>query len=211
MSEAGDISCLVVDDHPVVREGLVRRLAEEADIEVAGQAESGPAALEMIGRRRPDVAVVDLGLPGMDGLELCREVQARGDPTGIVIYTGSEDIALLEAGLEAGAAGFVVKTGPPAALVHAVRAVAQGRTYIDPTLTVSLLGRRDEAVRAPLSDREREVLGLIAGGRTTEQAAAELHLSATTVRTHVERAMQKLSARNRTHAVAEALRQRLIT
>jgi DNA-binding NarL/FixJ family response regulator len=204
------ISCLIGDDHAVVRSGLALFLSRQPDIEVVGQAGDGEAMLALIERRRTDVAIVDAKMPGADGIEVCRRVAAAGWGTAIVLYTAYEDLAVLDEALEAGAKGFVLKSSPPEDLARALRAAAGGATFVDSTLVSSLLTRREGDTRAVLSPRETEVLQLIADGLTTEAAAQKLFLSPATVRSYAESAMSKLETRNRTHAVAAALRLHLI-
>jgi DNA-binding NarL/FixJ family response regulator len=207
--EASIIRCLVADDHPAVRAGLVAVLGAEEDIEVVGDAGDGEEAVALTERRRPQVAVVDMRMPRMDGVEYCQAVAGEDGPA-IVLYTGYSDGELLETALNAGARGFVLKTGPMSDVVRAVRAVASGSPYVDPGLTSMLLERRAHSEESALSRRETEVLQLLANGLTTDGAAGELFLSPTTVRSYAESGMEKLEASNRTHAVAEAIRRRLI-
>jgi DNA-binding NarL/FixJ family response regulator len=201
-------TCVIADDHPMILDAIARQLSRQADLQVTGQANSGSDLLDLVERTRPDVAIVDVSMPGVDGIEVCRRVRAAAWPTRIVLFTGSADVALLERGLLEGAAGFVLKTSDPHVLIDAVRAVADGHDYVDPTLTAAFLQVRRDGLR--LSKREQQILQLVAQGRTTRAAAEELRLSPTTVRDYVDSAIRKLSAENRTHAVAEALRLRLI-
>jgi two-component system, NarL family, response regulator DevR len=208
--EIGQIRCLIGDDHEALRKGLVAFLESEDDIEVVGQASDGTQLLSMIERRRPDVTVTDLRMPGLNGIEICREVETRGLPTAVVLYTGFGEPQLLESALEAGARGFVLKSGPPNDLLRAVRLAHNDETYVDATLTSALLEHRGRDVRSVLSRREKEVLQHLAEGMTTEDVATQLFLSPATVRSYTESAIRKLETRNRTHAVAQALRLELI-
>lgn len=208
---ASTITCLVGDDHAALRKGLVSLLEAERDISVVGQAEDGPAALALAERRCPDITIVDLRMPGMDGVEFCREVASSQLDTSVVIYTAFDELEALDMALEAGASGYVLKSGPPHEVVRAVRSVHEGHTYIDPSLAGSLLERRVHQQGSVLSAREREVLQLLADGHTTEAAGRQLYLSPATVRSYAENAMHKLEARNRVQAVANALRLGLIT
>jgi DNA-binding NarL/FixJ family response regulator len=202
------VTCVVIDDHPALVEA-VRRLLEGRGIAVAGTAETGEEGLELVRRERPQVAVVDLRLPGMSGLDLAREVARTVPETGIVVYTGFGDRAVLVEALDVGARGFVLKEAPLEDLVRAVRAAAAGGTYVDPVLGAELAG--DAADGAPrLTQRERDVLRLLAEGLSNEQAGQRLFISAETVRTHVRSAMGKLNAETRTQAVATAIRNSLI-
>jgi DNA-binding NarL/FixJ family response regulator len=205
------ITCLVGDDHEALRRGLTALLDAEDDIRVVGQAASGPETLALAERRAPDVTIVDLRMPEMDGVEICRQVTERGLPTSVVVYTAFDEIEALELALSAGAAGYVLKSGPPNELVRAVRMVHMGREYVDPMLSGALLARRSAVAASVLSVRETEVLQLLAEGMTTDAVARHLFLSPATVRTYAENAMHKLEATNRVHAVAKALRLGLVT
>lgn len=207
---ASNITCLVGDDHEALRRGLVALLDAEQDISVIGQAGDGPQALAMVERRRPNVTIVDLRMPGMDGVEFCRQVSDSSYGTSVVIYTAFDELEALDSALNAGASGYVLKSGPPAELLRAVRMVHAGHDYIDPSLASGLLARRVAAGSSLLSNRETEVLQLLADGLTTEAVGRQLYLSPTTVRSYAENAMHKLEARNRVHAVANALRLGLV-
>jgi DNA-binding NarL/FixJ family response regulator len=208
--EAQKISCVIGDDHAVVRKGLVEYLRAEADIQVLGEAADGAEALALAERRAPDVLVLDVHMARVTGVEVCREVVARGLPTKVVLYTGYDDVELLDEALEAGAAGFVVKSGPPADVARALRFAMAGQIYVDASLAGALVRRRAAPVRRLLSQREEEVLGLLADGCTTDEAAGRLFLSPATVRTYAESAMHKVEARNRAHLVAKSLRMGLL-
>ena len=208
---ADNITCLVGDDHEALRRGLVALLDAEDDISVIGQAGDGPKTLALLERRRPNVTIVDLRMPGMDGVEFCRQVSEADLGTSVVIYTAFDELEALDMALDAGASGYVLKSGPPAELLRAVRMVHSGHDYIDPALAGGLLARRVAAGNSLLSGRENEVLQLLADGLTTEGVGRELYLSPTTVRSYVENAMHKLEARNRVHAVAQALRLGLVS
>lgn len=208
--QGSSISCLVGDDHEALRKGLVTLLEAEQDIRVIGQAGSGPEALALVERRRPDVTVIDLRMPGMDGVELCRRVRDTQLGTAVVVYTAFDELEALSMALDAGAHGYVLKSGPPGELVRAVRMVHSGQAYIDPALAGGLLEHR-LAAGSLLSGRETEVLQLLADGLTTEAVGRRLFLSASTVRSYAENAMHKLEATNRVQAVAKALRLGLVT
>ena len=206
MTPASRTNCVVGDDHELLRRGMSSLFTAEGGLSLVGEAGSGDEALELIERSRPDVAVLEARLPGMDGLEVCRQVGTRGLPTRIVLYTAHRDLDLLEDALAAGASGYVVKTSPPADLVRAVRGVHAGRPYVDAELAAGLLGRRSRRDGALLSPREREVLQLLSHGLTTDGVGRDLYLSPATVRSYAESAIRKLGAENRLHAVANALR-----
>ena len=210
MPSERQIRCVIGDDHETLRRGLVALFEAEDDLTVVGQAGDGNEALALTDRRRPDVTVIDVRMPGMDGIEFCRDVALRHLPTSVVLYTAFEDLDALEAAMEAGARAYVLKSGPPRDLLRAVRMVDAGQPYIDATLAAGLLERRAAAATSLLSPREVEVLQHLANGLTTEAAGQQLFLSPATVRSYTENAMHKLEARNRVHAVVTALRLGLI-
>jgi DNA-binding NarL/FixJ family response regulator len=204
------IRCVVFDDHPAIVDAVARFLAGEDGLEIVGTAGDGIAALACIEENRPEVAVVDVHMPGMTGIELARRVSTDMPATSVILYTGFAERALVVEAIDAGAKGFVLKESPLPDLVRAIRLVAEGRTYVDAVLA-SVLAGPDVTARIPgLTKREREVLRLLADGMRNEDAARELSISPLTIRTHVEKAMTKLEADTRTQAVATALRMSLI-
>ncbi len=205
-----EISCVVGDDHEALRRGLVAVLEAEADLRVIGQARDGRELLELAERRKPDVTIVDAAMPTLDGIEFCRAITSRPDPPAVVVYSGEAGPEILQSALDAGARGFLVKSGPTQDVVRAVRAVHAGLPYVDARLGASLVERRPAAA-TPLSEREFQVLQHLAHGLTTERVGKELFLSPATVRSYAENAMRKLEAHNRVHAVAIALRLGLIS
>jgi DNA-binding NarL/FixJ family response regulator len=205
------LTCLVADDHPAMVEAICAVL-EDHDIEVAGRARDGEEAYAKIDTRRPAVALVDVRMPGLSGLDLVRRgVRARLE-TQFILYTGYGDRALLTEALDAGARGFLMKEAPLADLVRAVEIVARGGTYVDPVLAGVFATSNDNGSGAPpqLTQREREVLRLLSDGFANEEIGRELFISPETVRTHIRKAMGKLGAETRTQAVAKALRLSLI-
>jgi DNA-binding NarL/FixJ family response regulator len=196
------VNVVVVDDHVALRRGMELLLRREG-YHVVGTADDAEQAEQLILRRRPDVALVDLSLPGENGADLTRRLLEHEPELRIILYTGSADEEELLDGLRAGAAGFALKSGDPNELKAAIRTVAEGGDYIDPRLTPLL--RRAAPGRKLLSPREREVLELLAHGLSGEDAAKQLYLSSETVRTHVRNAMAKLDASTRVHAVALAM------
>jgi DNA-binding NarL/FixJ family response regulator len=199
------ITVLVADDHPAVLEAVAAYLAH-AGIEVVGRAADGERALELIERRRPQVALVDVRMPRVSGIEVARQLRGRGSATALLLYSGYGDRALLLEALDAGVRGFVLKEAPLGDLLRAVTAVAAGESWIDPVLAGSLATQLPE-----LTQRERDVLRLLADGNSNEEIGKRLFISAETVRTHLRKAMDKLDAETRTQAVARALRDRLIS
>jgi DNA-binding NarL/FixJ family response regulator len=204
------VTCLIGEDHALMREALTACLRGTPEVHVLGVAPDGQALLGLIERRRPDIVIADVHMPRLDGIEICRAVAERFPEARVILYTGDEDVDMLETALEAGASGFVVKSGPPTDLLRAIRVAMKGQVYIDSSLVSALLARRGEKRRSPFSGREMEVLGLLAEGWTTNEVAGILYLSPATVRSYAESAMHKLDARNRPHLIAKSLRMGLL-
>lgn len=207
---SGDaITCLVADDHPAMVEAVAEVLGENG-YAVVGRARDGREALEKIEARRPRIALVDVRMPRIGGIEVARRAAASAPDTAVVLYTGYGERALLLEAMDAGARGFLLKEAPLADLVRAIEIVAGGGTYVDPVLAGYLASPR-AAERLPnLTQRERDVLRLLSDGLSNEEIGKRLFISPETVRTHVRKAMDKLNADTRTQAVATALRQSLI-
>jgi DNA-binding NarL/FixJ family response regulator len=197
------VNVVIVDDHVALRRGM-ELLLRRAGHHVVGTADDAETGEALILRRRPDVALVDLALPGKSGAELTRSLVRSAPEQRIILYTGAADERQLLDALDAGAAGFALKSGDPEELEQAIRTVAAGGDYLDPRLT-PLLARGENGRQKTLSPREREILGLLSQGLSGEEAAQKLYLSSETVRTHVRNAMHKLGAATRVHAVALAL------
>jgi len=205
------IRLLVADDHPAILDAVAKFIAEEEDIELVARAADGEQALRLIETRQPDVAVLDIRMPKLGGIEILRKLAEAKNALPVILFTGYPERGLLLECLDVGARGFVLKESPLADLMRAVTIVAHGGTYIDPVLAGVLAGPQ-VAERLPvLTKREREVLRLLSDGMRNEQVASELLISPLTVRSHVKNAMEKLEADTRTQAVASALRQSLIT
>ena len=182
----------------------------ETGIEVIGRAANGEEALAKIETRRPAVAIVDVRMPRLGGVELARQAASRAPDTALIFYTAYGDRALVTEALDVGVRGFVLKEAPLTDLVRAVEEVAAGGTYVDPVLA-GVLATATVAKDLPaLTQRERDVLRLLADGLSNEEIGKRLYISPETVRTHVRKAMEKLDADTRTQAVATALRQSLI-
>ena len=204
---------LVVDDHPLFRDAMVRLLRSWAEVEVIGEAASGRAALERIRADPPDVAVVDLRMPDVDGVQLCAAVERDGLETRVLIVSGYDDDELVYAALEAGAAGYVPKDSPREEVARAVLAVAHGEMAIAPRLAGGLASQirlRRERAGPLLTDREREVLALLAEGRSAPEIGRTLFLATSTVKSHLAHLYEKLGVSDRAAAVAEAMRRGLI-
>jgi DNA-binding NarL/FixJ family response regulator len=208
-SGQGPITCVVADDHPAVLEAVAEFLVQ-GGIEVIARARDGEEALEKIEQRKPQVALVDVRMPKLGGIELTRRAQRSTPDTSILLYTGYGDRALLTEALDAGVRGFVLKEAPMDDLLRAVQSVASGGTYVDPVLAGTLAASSIGNKLPELTQRERDVLRLLADGLANEEIGKRLYISAETVRTHVRKAMDKLDADTRTQAVARALRDRLI-
>ncbi len=207
MEERNAIEVFVVEDHLAVRRGLELLLRSE-QMRIAGVAGDVDDATALLSRRRFDVALIDLNLPGGSGLEIVRQLLERDRAAAIVLHTGVTDPRQLRDASLAGARGFVLKASHPDALITAVRRVAGGGTYVDPHLAPALSAGQSPGDLAKLTAREREVLDLLAQGDTGQQVADQLYLSPETVRTHVRNAMAKLGARTRVQAVALVVRAR---
>ena len=201
---------MVADDHPAVLEAVAGFLVESG-VDVVGRASDGEGALALIEQRAPAVALVDVRMPKLGGIEVARRAKQRAPGTSVILYTGYGDRALLTEALDVGVGGFVLKEAPLDDLLRAVRTVAGGTTYVDPVLAGTLAASAVGSELPDLSRRERDVLRLLADGLSNEEIGKRLFISAETVRTHVRRAMEKLDADTRTEAVARALRERLIT
>ena len=201
--------CLVADDHPAVLAAVCAFLTEEG-IEVVARARNGQEAVEKIESMQPTVAIVDLRMPELSGIEVAREAARTAPATGVILYTGAAEQALLVEAVDAGARGFVLKEAPLADLVRAIETVHAGGTYVDPVLAGTLASGSATGRLVELTRREREVLRLLADGKRYDEIGRDLFISPETVRTHVQKAMKRLDATTRTQAVATALRQTLI-
>jgi DNA-binding NarL/FixJ family response regulator len=188
----------------------VSEVLQHHGIQVIGEAADGEEALAKIETRKPDVALVDIRMPRLSGVEVARRAARVSPDTAVILYSGYGDKALLMEALDAGVRGFVLKEAPLVDLHRAIETVAAGGTYVDPVLA-GALATAEVTQRLPtLTQRERDVLRLLADGQTNEEIGKTLFISPETVRTHVRKAMTKLEADTRTEAVAKALRQRLI-
>jgi len=203
-----EITVLIVDDHEVVREGLRLALLRSTHIRVVGEAPDGETAVALVERRRPDVVIMDLRMPQMDGIEATEEIIRRVPDARVLVFTAYSERALLQRGLESGARGYVLKEAPHEILLRAIEKVAAGETFIDPSLLPSLATGRDG--QDILTQREREILQLLADGMSNADAAQQLFISQETVKSHVRHILAKLEAETRTQAVAIALREAII-
>jgi DNA-binding NarL/FixJ family response regulator len=206
---AAPTKCLAVDDHPTVRQGLGLMFGQADDLELVGSVESGEEVVEAVERLQPEVVIVDVRLPGMDGISVVKRISQVAPDVKTVVFSAYGDKRLLSDALSAGADAYVLKGSPPEDLLRAVRTVSAGKPFVDPSLSPALL-MSQVGPDAPLSEREREILQLLAGGLHTQQVATRIGLSVETVKSDTKRAIQKLEADTRVHAVAIALRQALI-
>jgi DNA-binding NarL/FixJ family response regulator len=195
---------VLVDVHDALRDGL-ELLLERRGIETVGTTATAAGAAEIFGSKHPDVAVIGIQLRDGNGLDLVRELQVGHPEIAILIYTGVEDVGTLAEALQSGAQGFLLKLGGVTQLIQALRLLARGERYVDPTIR-TLLEAKVDGKPLVLTEREREVFDLLAQGLTGEEIATRLTISAETVRTHIRNAMDKLHAHTRTGAVVEALK-----
>jgi len=214
----GPVRVLLVDDHSFFRSGLREILAEFDDVEVVGEAESGEAALGLLERRRPDVVVMDLHMPGLSGAEATRRVRELSPETEVVMVTVSAAEDDIVDALEAGAAGYLLKDAPGEEIVRSVQAAAAGGSVLSPAVARTIVerARRTHASRTgaaavgELSEREREVLRLLAAGKENAEIAAELFVSLATVKQNVSSLLAKLGASNRVQAAIIGVRSGLV-
>ena len=203
-----EITCLIADDHEVVREGLRLALSRSQRIRVIGEAADGASAVALAERRRPDVVIMDLRMPDMDGLEATELIANKAPGTAVLIFTAYGERSLLQRGLESGALGYILKETPHETLVRAIEKVAAGETFVDPGLMAEVVSARGQP--DILTPREREILQLLADGMSNVDVAAKLFISQETVKSHVRHILAKLEADTRTQAVAIALREAMI-
>lgn len=207
------VRVVVGDDHPMFRDGVVRALQSSDAIAVVAEADDGASALEAIRAHRPEVALLDYRMPGMDGAQVAAAVLRDELPTRVLLISAHDESAIVYRALQDGAAGFLPKESTRSELVNAVLDCAKGRDVVAPSLAAGLAGeirRRAEPEGPSLSPREREVLALIAAGRSIPAMAKELFLAPSTVKTHVQRLYEKLGVSDRGAAVAEAMRRKLL-
>jgi len=211
------LTVLIVDDHPVVREGL-RALINARDIAVVGETATAQEALEQVRRLHPDVVLMDIRLPDMDGLSATEAIKKEDERTSVIIVTSYDSREYLDRALEAGASGFLLKGMPPEAFVEAIRTVRAGGSIIDANLLMQLVRERRLATAAgqtsgeawhaldSLTEQERQVLRLIARGLTNKEIAQRMHYSVSTVKNIVHRIIEKLGVADRTQAAVLAAR-----
>jgi DNA-binding NarL/FixJ family response regulator len=204
------IRVLVVDDHTIVRGGLVQLLAAAPDLEVIGSAGDGAAAVELAADGRPDIVLMDLSMPGMSGIEATRLIGERSPGSQVLVLTSFVDRDRVVEALEAGAIGYLLKDAEPAELITAIRSAARGESPLDPRAARTMLSaQRAAAPLESLTDREREVLGLVAEGLPNKQIARKLGISEKTVKAHLTSAFRTIGVDDRVQAGIWARRQGL--
>src|SRR6188472_1648060 len=202
-------TCLAVDDHPTVRQGLGHLFGDTPDLELVGEVQRGEDVLAAVQRLRPEVVIMDVRLPGIDGISAVKQLAEAAPSAKTVMFSAYGDKRLLSDAIAAGASGYVMKGSPPEDLLRAIRTVVTGKPFVDPSLSPALL-MSQVGPDAPLSEREREILQLLAEGLHTEEVARRIGLSTETVKSDTKRAILKLEADTRVHAVAIALRKAII-
>jgi DNA-binding NarL/FixJ family response regulator len=204
------IRLLVVDDHPVVRDGIVGMVASDPEVEVVGEASDGAEAIGLALTLLPDVVLMDLRMRGMDGVTAIRELNRLVVPSRVVVLTTFDGDADVLPAIQAGATGYLLKDAPRAELLRAIRAAAVGESVLAPSVASRLVGRVRTAEESLLTPRELEVLALVADGATNRAAGARLHVSEATVKTHLLSIYAKLGVGDRAAAVAEGFRRGLL-
>ena len=208
-----NIRVIVAEDHATVREGLKLIINAQSDMEVIADAEDGRTAIELAQKLQPDVALMDISMPGLNGLKATAKLKECCPKVHVLAVTRHKDDGYLQQVLKAGASGYVLKQSPPAELLHAIRAVANGGKYLDPALAGKVMGRysgRGSVINeggADVSDREVEVLRLVAWGHSNKEIAARLDLSVKTIEVHKANAMKKLGMASRIDIVRYAVLQ----
>lgn len=205
------IRILIADDHPVVREGLAGMLAGQSDFEVVGLATDGGKAVELHNEHSPDVTLMDLQMPGLDGVGAIEAIKAKVSSAHILVLTTYDTDADILRAIEAGASGYLLKDTPREELFRAIRATAAGESVLAPNVTARLMTRMRAPAEENLSPREIEVLGLVAKGNSNKEVGKALHISTATVKTHLIHIYNKLGVDDRTAAVTTAIEKKIIT
>jgi DNA-binding NarL/FixJ family response regulator len=206
-----DIRVLIADDHPVVRDGLRGMFAAEPGFEVVGEAANGDEAVVLAGSLAPDVILMDLRMPEVDGVTAITRLARSGSPARVLVLTTYDTDSDVLPAIEAGATGYLLKDFRADELFRAVRAAARGEAVLSPSVATRLLGSVRRPAQEPLSAREREVLELVAGGATNREVGRRLFVSEATVKTHLLHVYAKLGVNDRAAAVAEAFQRGLLS
>ena len=213
------IRILIADDHAVVREGTRQFLEREEDLEVVGEAADGAEAVRLVGSLSPDVAIMDISMPNVDGIEATRQIKAKYPKVAVFILSAYDDDQFVFSLLEAGAAGYLLKSVRGNELVNAIREVSAGESVLHPTIARKVLNRfthvagdtQNQKAQNVLTEREIEVLQLAAQGSSNQQIADSLYLSLRTVQSHLNHIFNKLQVSSRTEAVVHALKEGWVT
>ncbi len=205
------ITLVIADDHPVVRDGLRGMLASQPDFELVGEAVDGAEAIRLVGELCPRVALIDLRMPRMDGVPAIQAITARYPGTHVLVLTTYDSDADILRAIEAGATGYLLKDTPREELLEAIRSAAQGKSYLSPVVATRLVRQIRRPEEAPLSERELEVLRLVAEGSSNKEIAHRLHISETTVKTHLLHIFAKLDVSDRTQAVTVAIQRGIVS
>src|SRR5512146_1073104 len=204
------IKILVVDDHPVVRDGLKGMLAGLSEFEVVGEAADGLRAVELAGQLQPQVVLMDLRMPAMDGVQATARIHAQRPGTYVLVLTTYDTDADILRAIEAGATGYILKDAPREELYRAIRATAQGQSYLSPSVVTRLMGKLHAPDENALSQREVDVLTWVARGASNKEIAHTLHISEATVKSHLLHIFSKLGVSDRTQAVTLAVQKGII-
>jgi DNA-binding NarL/FixJ family response regulator len=205
------ISLVIADDHPVVRDGLRGMLASQADFFLAGEASDGEEAVRLVAELRPRVALIDLRMPRMDGVAAIQAITSRYPEMHVLVLTTYDSDADILRAIEAGATGYLLKDTPREELFQAVRSAAVGKSYLSPTVATRLVHQIRRPEETPLSERELEVLRRVAEGASNKEIAHHLHISETTVKTHLLHIFAKLDVSDRTQAVTVAIQRGIVS
>lgn len=205
------ISVYLADDHAMVRDGLATLIADHGKFRIVGQCGDGLKVVDEVVSLQPDVAVVDISMPGLNGLDICREIVRKVDKIAVLILTMYEDEQFIATALENGASGYLMKTAAAEKFAEAILAVARGELYLSPGVSRNVLKRfgRDDPYQS-LTSRERQVLHMVVEGKTNRQIAAELNVAIKTVDTHRMRLMRKLNIHDQTSLVKYALKKGIV-
>lgn len=207
------IRIVLADDHPIVREGLASVLETQPDFEVVGQANDGAEAVDIVSALKPDVVLLDLEMPSLDGVQALRAMRAENAQVKALVFTAFDTDERIIGAVQAGARGYLLKGAPREELFGAIRVVAQGGSTLQPVVAAKLMERMTSSPASalePLTEREREVLQFMAQGLQNKEIANQLHISERTVKFHVSAVLAKLGAGNRTEAVRMAVQHGLI-
>ena len=204
------IRLIIADDHPIVRAGLQGMLAGQPDLELVGEASTGAEAVDLAARLRPDVVLMDLRMPGMDGVTAIEQIKAQLPHIHVLVLTTYDTDADILRAVEAGATGYLLKDAPREMLYRAIRAAARGESILAPAVATRLLGQMRAPAQESLSSREIEVLSCVAHGASNKEIARQLHISESTVKTHLIHIFGKLGVSDRTQAVTTALQRGIL-